>query len=278
MIRPLLLAPVLALAVLVGLTPSAPSQDRRPRVWCPAPLVVYGPPVAYPPGTVLAAPAQPEAVPADRSVYAEALRRQDQKKPEEFNLFRAFTPPIKLARVLPERERARYLILAMPNSVLVDPELARSYVGVIRGAVEVTDVLVLVPNYSVSLRSLTRLLEREDLADRLAPAFDGAGETGRGMIHVVPLPVNTLWVRDYGPVFASTADGKLCVLDSMYRDLRLEQQNRERQARARAAGGDAAGDVNSGDRPDDDRMPTVLATTLNSRMLNQPVGVVRTPL
>jgi agmatine/peptidylarginine deiminase len=216
-------------------------------------------------------------------VYDEVRRRAELKGLDEFGLFRAATPPVKLARVLPEWERARYLILALPEVVSLDPRngpaFEATFLNVIREAVEVTDVLVLLdsarPRY---LRRFVRLLGEQGLGDRLAPAFEPAGRAdGPPRVHIVPVATDSYWVRDFGPLFATAEDGRLCVLDTMYRDIRGEERRRE-QVSLIALGGISLGGANPGIRNDDDRVPTLLAPTLSSRLVREPVRVIRPPL
>ena len=229
MFRPALFAAATALAAVLISSPPAPTQEPRFRLLPrrTPPMVGYGPTV---PQFVPVQPFAAPPAPVENNIYDEVRRRAELAEIKEFSLFRAATPPLKLGRSLPEWERARYLILAVPENVLMSRELFAPFAEVMRHALDVTDVLVMLDgNRPSHLKRFVRLLEDNKLQDRLVPAYS-SGERKRGegyRIHVVPLEIDTLWVRDYGPAFATTDSGKLCILDSMYRDLRQEQQKKE---------------------------------------------------
>jgi agmatine/peptidylarginine deiminase len=113
-------------------------------------------------------------------------------------------------------------------------------------------------------------LEKNHLEDRVVSEFAPIGQPANasaslpakgnrsGLIHIVPLAVDSYWVRDYGPVFGETKEGGLCVLDAIYRDVRAEG--------------------NDPWRLKDDQVPTVLATLLANRHRKESIHVVRPPL
>jgi agmatine/peptidylarginine deiminase len=286
MFRPRLLVVVVALAAILVAAPAAQTQELRFRLRR-AP-VVSGPAIPYaaplPPCTTPAFPGTPvgsASNSSDNSLYEEVRRRAELGEAKEFSLFRAPTPPLKLSRNLPEWERARYLILAMPEAPLANRDQFKTYAGIMKHALEVTDVLVLINgNRPENLKRFVRLLEENKLQDKLAPAFSSSeqAKAAANQIHVVPLEVNTLWIRDYGPIFATTEAGKLCILDSMYRDLRGEQQKKEINAKIGGIFSTLTAQADTSSRNDDDRVPTILATSLGNRFLNETISVVRTPL
>jgi agmatine/peptidylarginine deiminase len=223
------------------------------------------------------------------SPVVERFLRLHQSEVKEYDLLRLPTPPIRLRRVIPEWQRARYLVIAISGDVFRHSEMSKAFLEIIRNAIDVTDVLVLVHEQRLgNLRRLVRLLESAHLADRVvsgsvgmaARTDAGSGRLFRGSVHVIPLAVDTIWVRDYGPVFGETESGRLCVLDAIYRDVRNEHaepprvvvaREGEDQAQARRAN-------NEDKRLKDDQVPTVLAALLAGHHLEGPVPVVRPPL
>src|SRR5207247_82596 len=71
------------------------------------------------------------------------------------------------------------------------------------------------------------------------------------------------------PVFAVTSADRLCVLDSMYREIRTEPKSLTLFT---------LGPPGRAKRVHDDQVPTVLAPQLGRRYLEQPITVVRPPL
>jgi agmatine/peptidylarginine deiminase len=220
-----------------------------------------------------------EEIPA---AVKEFLQLHQRTELQEYDLLRRPTLPVKLTRLLPEWERARYVILALPIQVFSQEEVSATFLEVIRHSLDVTDVILLVNDADLSnLWRLFQLLEKQNLQGRVISAFDKAGlprlreapggapAGPQGVIHIIPLSVDSYWVRDYGPVFATVKSNRLCILDSIYRDVRAEPSSQ---------GWDSllAGNINK--RLKDDQVPTVLASLLATRHLEGPITLVRPPL
>lgn len=103
---------------------------------------------------------------------------------------------------------------------------ASSLIDLVCNAAAHTDVVVL--HDEEELQTVARVIagvrdKDEALLDRL---------------RFVPARVGTVWLRDFGPVFARDAQGDLLLLDSVYRDARFDARaEAQRVGGTRGAGG-----------------------------------------
>ena len=120
-----------------------------------------------------------------------------------------------------EFERGTGLIVGCNELVRYHPEV---FAGMVRSLPSSLPVIGLVGSRD-ELDILRRALEKRGLAAR--------------PVNCLLLPINSMWVRDYGPLFVRRADGSVVVADPEYSEV------------------DSAGD-----RPQDDDMPRHLARLL----------------
>lgn len=215
------------------------------------------------------APAPPleTRLPVGPDEFDELLQRLRASELTEYDVFRAPTRPVNIERIVPEWDPARFLVLAVPSHLTADAEVAESFALLIRGALEVTDVMLLVDDTDLgSLRRLFHVLHQYDLEEHVRPEPPVDVEVPRGAlehwIYTVPLPVDTYWTRDFGPLFGVTSERQLCLIDSAYRDVRTEISALAMFTTRRK----------------DDTVPTILSGLLPKRYINAPVVSVRTPL
>jgi agmatine/peptidylarginine deiminase len=98
---------------------------------------------------------------------------------------------------------------------LADP-LVRTQLEIATIAAKDGQVLLLVSDS----RSKTRLVERCNMVQDLC------GFIKQGFVRIEVVQHGGPWIRDYGPVFGRTSEGKAVILDARYHDVRAEAQKR----------------------------------------------------
>lgn len=183
----------------------------------------------------------------------------------EYDVFRVPTKPRVIHSVFPEWTPARYLVLSITSDILASAAITKTFVELVRRSLDYTDVVLLVDDRDpLHSEHLLAHLADARLLPAVVPFPTETTPASHGKIHLLPLKVNTKWVRDYGPVFAKGEDG-FTVLDSMYRDIRTEL----------SAGLQSD---SSSLRRDDDTVPTLLGALIPSSALGAQMYTVRPPL
>lgn len=133
-------------------------------------------------------------------------------------------------------------------------------------------------------------LELKRLADRMKKAPAGRELLSSGRFNFIQVPLNTKWVRDYGPFFVRDAHGVLTCIDTRYDpDAQLPENEaatlmRLLRASSSSDSDDADGDPGASDhtRLLDDMVPSRLAIKLRQRsgerLSAKPVPVARPPI
>jgi agmatine/peptidylarginine deiminase len=134
--------------------------------------------------------------------------------PTEAQLFYEPTPPVPVARVLPETAPTAALVVALPEAqVLGNARKEAFFARLIATAARYVQVVVLVNRDE----SLSGVAIRELIARHAREA-----DSVLAQVTFLPGAIDSEWIRDYGPLFAIGADGELVLLDNMYRDVRAE--------------------------------------------------------
>lgn len=116
-----------------------------------------------------------------------------------YRLFRQPQPPPQpaMAGPIPEYAEAGRLVLVQDGSSPV--------IEIIQASIDVVDVLVVVSD-SVYLDNLIRALTAVGLNENLKS----------GRIEILEVETESIWIRDYGPIFARDVEGEILALDSSY--------------------------------------------------------------
>lgn len=126
-------------------------------------------------------------------------------------IFHGPTAPRALDHVCPEWEKCAYLVLALSSDCLERPNIAEFYRNLIRAAAKYTEVVLLFNDSD--LQETTSFIAAFDNEPAIRPR-----------LKLLPSRIDTKWVRDYGPVCAVDRQGRLCMLDARYRDVREEER------------------------------------------------------
>ncbi len=191
---------------------------------------------------------------------------QPASAPDEQTLFFAPTAPPDGPDLVPAWEPVSSLAVALPlQGVFARPGMDEFMIDLIAAAARWTDVVVL--HDEEQLQTVSRVIAAVSRRD--AALLE--------RLHFVPARVGTVWLRDYGPVFARDAQGRLCLLDSVYKDARFESRvlvERQTQGADGPAYRKMAADLAK--RRKDDTAPVYLAQHL--RQTGRPdARIVRPP-
>ncbi|MCC6155363.1 MAG: agmatine deiminase family protein [Candidatus Hydrogenedentes bacterium] len=132
----------------------------------------------------------------------------------EMALFYEPTEPIPVTQPISESAPVLALVVAMPEAqVLGNAGKTEFLLQIIEIASKYTRVVVLVNRDEPgAIQRIRELLEQR--ANEPAAVLE--------RLRFQSTVIDTEWVRDYGPLFALGVDGKLVLLDNMYRDIRSE--------------------------------------------------------
>lgn len=193
----------------------------------------------------------------------------------------------------PEEGRdAAYLHLkSFQNEVLLDRlSLAHSFLQVVKNLAQYTKVLILVPG---SDHAEDDLYERTSLIKEFP---EGSALLASGNVQFAQVPVNTKWVRDYGPIFIQGADKRILCVDARYQTNRESLQEKRQFAIMKKAFEPLLKKQSAKEREEqeaeeteeertrllDDVSPSLLAERLRERsgalLLPVPISVVRPPI
>jgi agmatine/peptidylarginine deiminase len=136
---------------------------------------------------------------------------------DEYRILRAPTPPAPLKSIYPEWAPSDFLVLSMPsNDALTNPSLSNLYVDITKNAVRFTNVMILVEEDKPgSINTLLRILNRANLG-----RYVNRGDYP--CIRILPLPFQTKWIRDFGPLFGLAQRDEPCLVDAIYGDVRVD--------------------------------------------------------
>jgi agmatine/peptidylarginine deiminase len=131
----------------------------------------------------------------------------------EESLLYAPTAPIELKGMLPETARAACVVVAMPERLLDNPRKMDFYGRFIEEVTTTTPVVVLVNREEPG--AISRITQ--EIARRCPPS-----SPARSRVSFQRAIIDSEWVRDYAPLFGAGSNGRLVLLDNMYRDVRSE--------------------------------------------------------
>ena len=118
-------------------------------------------------------------------------------------------------------------------------------------------------------------LSVDQLRTQLASFSKGQQLIDNVNVSFIQAPLNTKWIRDYGPLFVVDDQGKLSTVDTMYQ---AENIDSDRSIRSKSERRKSLEDL----RPNDDALPTELALRLrqsqNGHLFASPLGVYRPPI
>ena len=159
-----------------------------------------------------------ENVLRDRVDLDEIIRRHGSQPISEYSQFRQPSYPLEVAGIVSEWEPTEAVVLAIPGSqFLKDEGLAQFFMDIGAAAIECADVIWLVSEEDLHAQKLLlEKLREENLMHCIA------APSGKRMT-MIPVPLNTLWVRDFGPVFIRNNQGRVRYADAIYRDVRQEE-------------------------------------------------------
>lgn len=143
----------------------------------------------------------------------------EQRSNIELNLYSAFkspTYPLNIKKIFTEWTKTKYLVICFLNEIAINEELQKIYIKIIENTIRITNVLILVDKDDcTTINELICLLKKNDLDI----------ENQQYQIKIMSLGLDTKWVRDYAPVFAINEDNNLCVIDAIYRDIRIQDSS-----------------------------------------------------
>jgi len=135
----------------------------------------------------------------------------------EYVIYRSPSHPQKIDRLINPLDPAEALIVALPyEDAIQNHKLLTFYMTLIAHAITVTDVIILVNE--------RELFDFKAIVSQLAflklDRYLDGGQ--KHQIRIVPARFNTKWIRDYGPIFAVNTEGKICITDAIYGDIRRQ--------------------------------------------------------
>src|SRR5688572_20745529 len=110
------------------------------------------------------------------------------------------------------KERSVVLLSIGHFAVFQKKDFAKVQMDIAKAALEVTDVVVFVDEH-IDLYSVRSYFGSE-------PALTKALAEGRLSFYIVPH--DSQWIRDYGPQVKFANDNSLVLIDSAYKDIRIE--------------------------------------------------------
>ena len=173
-------------------------------------------------------------------------------------------------------------------------EFSHVFLNILESVAKYVRVIILIPSSSTRENDLYRLVE-------YVKRFPGGVDLLKSSnVKFIQIPVNTIWLRDYGPIFVRDANNQIICVDARYhtsRESLEERQSRERAEQLLGAIKDflhTQQPKTEGDEPPkqdgpstegrllDDISPSILAAKLRQqkgRSLSAcPISVVRPPL
>ncbi len=210
---------------------------------------------------------------ADRSRLSDLVNGQQHVPLDEYQLFRAPSYPRNIDKLLPEWEICDSLVVSLPyNQVFSQEALSSFFVQLVEAAARHVHVLVL---YDES-----HLGTVQTLLDSIQKDPDSVNVLKN--VELTPARINTVWARDYGPVFGVNHRGDICVLDAIYRDIPTEAilKNRDRNQSGLDEGTSTdkqRSTKSTADRNEDDVAPVYLTQYLYTKYGSR-VKHVRSPI
>ena len=158
-------------------------------------------------------PGNPDYFQKDR--IKEIVEQQRTQPINEYIIYRSPSSPQKIDRLIYSLDPAEALVVALPyEDAIQNHKLLTFYMTVIAHAITATDVIILVNE--------RELFDFKAIVSQLAylklDRYLYGGQ--KHQIRIVPARFNTKWIRDYGPIFAVNTEGKICIIDAIYGDIR----------------------------------------------------------
>ena len=145
----------------------------------------------------------------------EIVEHQHTQPVNEYIVYRSPSYPQKIARVINPLDPVESLVVALPyEDAIQNHKILTFYMTIIAHAITATDVIILINerelfDFKAIVSQLAALkLDRYLYGDQ------------KHQIRIVPARFNTKWIRDYGPLFAVNSQGRICLIDAIYGDVR----------------------------------------------------------
>ncbi len=129
----------------------------------------------------------------------------------------ASTSHSTISTTIPEWDPTRYLVLSLPGDIAMwDSELLGFLTELASASIEYVDIIILIDERDPYALETTLISLKEASLD------EHLKEDCPSRIRIVPARLNSLWIRDYGPIFLRGTQNEFLLADSVYDDVRYQ--------------------------------------------------------